>query len=861
MSNRKLSLQLWRLQRLAKIQHALRPSGLLPQHTVSPFIVCGRRGYARKADNDFSVREFVRESPKSKKLVEIPTDVENKVEADLLRSEVDQLRKEIQTLQEGQFGPNSKFMKSLPDDLRARVQKALEEHGDTTPLDLDIDEDIDDEYFNKILQGIDPDDGTPLNHNEDKLAGVPGVSLSLPQKSKAYVTKFNQALQKAAEDGLQKIGPQRELWKAYIGCQGHVTGFSEMISDEVWDVLWFSQSELPEKAKNIPLLAQDILGGGHLLTARQWIEYLQCLHSSGSSVEALSKWEEAREVLDAEEDSKADSLYLGIRLYAANGLPNKALKLASDISIPYVPASILVKVITAFAMDKSPQSSEKAWTLYLKMKAHRSNELGTEHYEDISTSLLNADKPELALAVFKDMVLHKRESKNDSLAVYKAAHGYFQDLQDSKISEEEINRVSLSALTVLPRSFQNKYFYASWIKKLIGLGHYDAAATVVELMYVRGIRPDAKHLNGIVGAWFRRGSDESRKKAESMAWSMIDKRIEFVDERINRTWGKPTSDTLLLENKYVAVARPVPPATIETFSILLQSYLNRRKTGKAEHLMSSLASAELRPDTFIMNQWLGSHLRHNRPDAAWQSYLSYRTNSVRADLETFACLWDCAKVQYEVHQGIDPPHFPRARDLFAEMKSWLGGLSPRQMPGVKDQFSRDLYDQLIRSFCLSHDLRGILCAMHGIQKEIGMLPDTNTARMILLSVGRHLGADDVQSSANVKGTSRRLSRRRRTSNPTASLSKVTVLMNAVADRKAAKMFGQGVDVEHIAEQTKAGIQLQILTEFILIILARNVPTGSQTSSRSEIDEHIQRVAASMRIKSIEIAWDDIEDQI
>lgn len=861
MSSRKLSLQIWRLQRLSSVQKALRPpeAGFAPRLQRPATCSVGRRHYGTKQNNDFEVREFIRKSPDSTETVEIEPDTDTKIEAEALRLEVDQLRQELEELREGPFGPNSEFMKALPEHLRERVLKALEERGHTGPIDLDLEEDISDDDFDKIVDEEDLDMDTTMKQQLEDGKKPPMVHLSLPTKSKIYVTHFNQALGRANNDPSDPDS-RLALWKSYLRCRAHIPNFADMVSDEVLDIIWESQAQGDQRMKTIPMLAEDVLGINKLLTGFQWVEYLECLNTRGDPALALEKWENIRDALEEDADSRNDFMNLGIRLYASTDQPEKALQLTDARHDTRLSPRSLIPVIMAFARRKSSGSAEKSWALYLRLRSIAGREITMKDFEDISTNLLIADRPDLALAVFKDMLIYQQGSSTDSLELYKAAHNYISEIQSTNVSEEEVNRISLAALTILPRSFQNKFFYASWIKKLIGLGEIDAAATVVELMYARGVKPDAKHMNGIIGAWMRQCGEDPCKKAEAMAWAMIEQRVRHTKERASDSLARRK-----VESRQLAVQRPVPAATIETFSILLQHYLHQGLAEKASHLMDGLEVAEIKPDAFIMNQWLRAHLRKGHADMAWKAYNTYRAAGVKPDLETFACLFDCGKLQYDSHRGYDSPQFPRARTLYLEMSKWLEGLHENEWQETKDLFSRDLYDQIIRCFCLSHDLRGALCALHGLKDDAGLYPDANTARMILLAVSRHLGVMDADSGdleplqgRQVPG--RHVRRRRAAKNPKASFAKVSTLLDSVASSKEIKVFDQGLDPAALDDQQKAEIQLEIMTEFIAIVLARNVPS-TDAASPPALRERVDRAAESMGVRDVKIDWDAIVGKI
>ena len=134
----------------------------------------------------------------------------------------------------------------------------------------------------------------------------------------------------------------------------------------------------------------------------------------------------------------------------------------------------------------------------------------------------------MALAVFRDLITSVGPDKHDSSSTFARLIQLTADANTERMSAAHIDETALKALSALPKQFNNKYFYGAWIKQLIGAGEVDGAADVAELMHERGIRLDAKHLNGIVGAWFRNGTKSAQLKAEDFAWAMVHARIALV---------------------------------------------------------------------------------------------------------------------------------------------------------------------------------------------------------------------------------------------------------------------------------------------------------------------------------------------
>lgn len=382
--------------------------------------------------------------------------------------------------------------------------------------------------------------------------------------------------------------------------------------------------------------------------------------------------------------------------------------------------------------------------------------------------------------------------------------------------------MSLAALLVLPKSYQNKFFYGSWIKKLIGNGEVDAAAAVVELMYERGVKPDARHLNGIIGAWLRDGSPSSKKKAEEMAWAMIQARIGFVQRRSEMASVQTQHGSRIQEHKRKVPAfllRRIPSATVETFSILLLYYTRRSNYEAAEHLISLMAGpAQVAPNSFVMNHTLYAALRKGDLQGVWNTYKASKP-TVRPDLETFACLWDTAKVQYDKAKAAHAATFPSARMLYAEMSQWLSSLSARDLQKSRDAFSRDLYDQIVRSFCLSSDLNGTLCALHGLQTAFGEHPDSATARMIVVQI-TYLLPPEAQPDAQTRKSLRRRGLQSRN-----AISKVAGILETVADQKNAALVNQGINPDDMDDSIAKQARLEILTRFIFIILKKLKSAG------------------------------------
>jgi hypothetical protein len=358
-------------------------------------------------------------------------------------------------------------------------------------------------------------------------------------------------------------------------------------------------------------------------------------------------------------------------------------------------------------------------------------------------------------------------------------------------------------------------------------------------MYERGIRPDARHVNGIIGAWLREGSKTSRIKAEQMGWAMVNARIEFVRHRQMGFKGKSLVDSP--EGLIVAkplpefIARPVPPATIETFSVLLLHYTRRCKDDLAEQLMEIMTNqAMIAPNAYIWNHWLYAALRVHDLESVGTQYSIMKTR-VTPDLQTFACLWDTAKVQWDASKSAHSSQIPTARKLFREMKDWMTQLPKAPLIRARQEFSRDLYYQIIRVFCVSNDLPGTLCALHGLQQLFGQYPDEVTSRLIVLQIARFPPPDPHSAPSGP-----RLVRRWVWKLQTA-ISSVNDILQIVSDQRAVAVMDAGLDPQDLDETAAKQFQLDVLSDLLVLIINRLAPFNSK------VDNEVKAAAEAMNI--------------
>ncbi|KAI9842295.1 MAG: hypothetical protein M1837_007365 [Sclerophora amabilis] len=588
----------------------------------------GRRVRQRKAD--VGSTQPAADKPK--------INIQGDQEASELKARIDKLEEELQQMRRGGLLANKEFLAELSDEDRKSVVKTLQDGAQSN------------------ADGV---GRSKLHRPADQSAST--VRIMAPKEQRIYLNRLNGYL-KQAEVGVLDQETRRQLWRWYIRCKQSVPAFVFRIPQEAWDILWETQSVVsphnPDRSTHMKTIAKDIVSLGRELTPPQKMAYIEALFLDGEHDTAIKEWEASEASLGASDDVSKEFMSLGVRLFAAHNDPARAQKVAYVLldANRGEEARILIPVIFAWVRMGDLPGFQEAWSLYVRMKVQLAEKMTMQDYDAVTQSFLEAGRADLALGVFKDMMLSRDPSSDyASPKIYRRAVGKIIEMQSMTLSASETHKISLEAMTVLPRRFQNKFFYGSWIKKLLGAGEPDSAAAVVELMFKRGVQPDPKFLNGIIGAWIRTGDARAFDRAEKMSWDMIEQRKVFAFERRQTTRGEePHRDPEVVQIKdgryHSKRIRSVPSATIETFCILIEYYLRRDNTGQIHWLNRSLGLAEVPPNTFFFNHLLKSHLKSDGLREVWNNYSTWAKKThltARPDLDTYEFLWECEKLRLD----------------------------------------------------------------------------------------------------------------------------------------------------------------------------------------------------------------------
>ncbi|KAI9755957.1 MAG: Glucose-6-phosphate 1-dehydrogenase [Chaenotheca gracillima] len=647
------------------------------------------------------------------------------------------------------------------------------------------------------------------------------VKIVAPKEQRVYLNRLNGYL-KQAKKGARDVKNRQQLWRWYVLCKQSVPAFTFRVPQDAWDVLWNAFGTVstanPDRCNHLKVLANDLVSLGRDLTSAQRLAYIEALYLEGDHASAIKEWESNQEALGSTGDVWQEYWSMGVRMFANQNDPARAQETARILLDERGGTEIrmMIPVIKAWVRTGELSGFERAWALYIRLKDRLGEDITLDDYDEVTKSFLEAGRADLALGVFKDMMLTGDPSSElSSSRIYRKALGTISDMQDMTLGAPDTHNISLEAMTVLPRKFQNKFFYGSWIKKLIGAGEVDSAGAVVQLMYDRGVQPDPRHLNGIMGAWIRTGKAKALEKAEKMGWEMIERRKKLAVERRQTTRGEePVQEPKKVEFKNLQYrsrynTASAPPATIETFCVLIDYYLRRNNFDQIRWLNRSLSLSEIPPNTAFNNSILQSRLRSDGLREVWDTFSAWKKAYKPAppDLETYELLWECEKVRLDksplswlqtrpeaattntsspessaintADESLAGPNqplsfearralvrsvtgFPSPRALFADMNEWVSALPPSELEAYAEDFPRDIYHRIVESFvrdnadgASSGDLAGAIVAMHALKADFGLYPDEATARLIILQMSRNTGAGSGDSKDRAQPVRRR----------------------------------------------------------------------------------------------------------
>ncbi|KFA72606.1 hypothetical protein S40288_08794 [Stachybotrys chartarum IBT 40288] len=543
--------------------------------------------------------------------------------------------------------------------------------------------------------------GLNLEDEQDVMsapAGIPQIPLqawTLNQRRK--ISKLNSVIRHVSPKLRSGTGLTKKLvltvYKSYQQARLALAHGWSNVPLDVWDFFWkvFSADESINlhRLAHVSLLAKDMSEAKVTLTPAQQLLTIEAVFVEGWDVRAIDNWKRCTSTLGQESsESFQDFWELGVRMYCRIGDMAQAERAVAKLLENHSDPRILLPIIRTYSEKDTEQDREKAWSAYRRMRELLGQNITIEDYDQVISYFLPTNQIENALYAFVDMM-----------------------------SDGQIN---LKEQKYLPSVVANKFFLGKWLKRLIGAGDLDGAYEVSEFMRQKGVAAAAIHLNGLIGAWQRTGGADNVDKADELAWSMIEARVQFVRARSQ-------GNAAALEKNEPRGTAPLPRATLETFSLLAENYRVRGLHSRLESLWEAFRDAEISPDIFMMNQLLESYINAGQYNEALELYASLPGRGVAPDPYTFSALWKTIAIN-RLH--IVPPaaletEAVATRSLFAEMVKFKEAFAPEGMDG---QLGR----KILHSFRRLKDQPGFLVALIALKEVFNFLPSETLVLEILL---------------------------------------------------------------------------------------------------------------------------------
>ena len=549
-----------------------------------------------------------------------------------------------------------------------------------------------------------------LEKLDSELPGLPGLGSlgsrvtfpQIPEKpwtinQRKKIARLNSILSRVARDHRRNLKLTTKtvqgVYKAYHSARLSLAHGWSHVPLEVWDLLWkiFSVPETVNihRLSHIALLARDMSEARVTLSPAQQLLTIEAVFVDGWESKAIENWKRCMGTLGDENAETFQEFWeLGVRMYCRVGDLDQAQRAISKLIHKQSDPRILMPFIRTCSELGTEEGKEKAWAAYRQLRELLGEHMKLADYDQVISYFLTTHQTENGLYAFVDM------------------------MSDGKID--------LKKQKHLPSVVANKFFFGKWLKRLIGAGDLNGAHSVVEFMGQKGIEPAPVQLNGLIAAWQRAGGAEDLEKADQMAWGMIDTRIEFVKARKE---AEASQDLLGKDDAKTGL----PRATLETFSLLAENYRLRDLHDRILMLWDAFREAEMRADSFVINQLLESYIQAGQSQQALDLYQTLVIEKgVEPDPFTFSALWKTLSIN-RLHTSAGPVagQVEQTRKMFAETIKFPKIFEP---DGIDGQLAR----KILHTFRRVKDNVGLVVALTTLREGFRFLPpETLILEMVL----------------------------------------------------------------------------------------------------------------------------------
>ncbi|KAI2784799.1 hypothetical protein F4815DRAFT_454259 [Daldinia loculata] len=544
---------------------------------------------------------------------------------------------------------------------------------------------------------------------------LPKPSLLLPEEDwsapqdRTHIVQLNNMIKtigRKVHGGTLNLKRINSLWKYYSAARIALSKRWELVHEDIWDLLWqilaADHANNPNRMSHIHVLVKDMQKAGVSLRDDQQLLAIEASFISGFREDAITAHKKLVTTLGANPETFAEFWQLGLRMYCLMGDVARAERVASTLleSAHDKDARYLLPFIRMCAGN--PATVEKGFEMYQQLRSILGDSITIDDYDQIISYFLASNETEFAFYIFVEMMTS--------------------------------NTVDLRGAYRVPPSIANPFFYGKWLKRLIGAGDLQGAYNVLLHMKSKGVMPHAIVVNGLIGAWLRSSTADNIQKAEDVAWAMINTRMQFLS--IRKDMQNLASYVRLRQ-----YGEGWPRANLETFSLLAENYKDRGLHAKMEDLWGAFRSAEIAPDSFILNQLLFSYLQDGQgKHVASLSRDLTEHYQIEPDSWTFLVLWQALPVNrlVQLPPGQIPEEISRTRSLFAEL---VKSAHIFATSGIDVKLAR----YILHSFRKLDDKIGLLLAYRALRQIFKFTPPD----IIILEL--QVGSMDIERTGKGKG--------------------------------------------------------------------------------------------------------------
>jgi pentatricopeptide repeat protein len=568
---------------------------------------------------------------------------------------------------------------------------------------------------------------------------------------------------------------------------------------------------------------------GVFTTVQQKIIYLESIFFNGNEKEALQKWEEVyrKPPSGRRRDLDPEFFESGVKMHALADNSHRAHEVAESLYSYHPSWGPAAKLSVFRALARSETSDDHqlmAWKWYVQIKLALGETANLANFDTCFIGFLEGGHLSHAKRVFEDMIeagLLANEYTHDQIhEVLRRLHLLYR--LGHNISS--ITGIALHAISILPKPYHSQVF-GDWMKLAVVKKAPEATAQILDMMFNRGTIPETFHFNLLLKALFRTKAKKHELKAENIGWHMIEETSEPFPKNLrflhagDAIASKQGLDMVKMAD--LSQSRKMPPANVNTFAILMQYHANHSQWEHVDYLARRMRELNILPNEDVMNVLMDSQCRQGNYNKVWDIYTSMTnvpesTPGVFPNGATFRCLWKTLRMALGDHSARENNTLPSPRQLLAENLQWWNLVRSRVDAGrfrigLAAQDHGALNSLIMHCFSYVKDLPGSLVAMHALHKEFG-LPPSNKAMSILQNhiawIDMHRESGSVRAQYSRSGV------------PQRKIEQIGQIYSILQDARFKRMNITGDQWAYMSKEEMADFSLNILSEFIRVILKR-----------------------------------------